>query len=305
MSHKIGQPLDASEFIAIFLIIFSFFISVYLLRMYRKTNLKDYLYLFSIFFFLFLNTFSFIIRHKSDPSITLWILNLTLINIVYFSGLLHFLSIRSNDLSKPVMNTAIILMIILFIPKLFATLQLIPLEANLLGIPIFVRTNIAGKIASALKIGGIYIVGDGMQIISIYFKVIILIYGIRTYFKVQPSIDNSKTKRVRRIWIFTIMIWLIQPIGDVLAFHFNNQILSSQLFQLLGGVVSVLLLGFIVWRYPYSLILTKEQLVRARDLYKVVVVNKGKGRTLKSLRNYLQDLPPELTQLLESTKSIS
>lgn len=303
MSHKIGQAFDLSDYFTIFLLIFSLFMVIYLLRMNKKTNLKEYLFLGIVYIFMFLNMIPFFIRHRFEPSVFLWILNITFFNLVYFFALLYFMSIRNDSISKKILISAISFLVIQVILRLFTTLQLIPEKAKLFGILVYSRPDVTGLMASALKIGDIYIIADGMPLPDAYYRLIVIVYGLITYIKLQPALSNSKTKKAKNIWIVTVSFWLISPIGLLLGFHFNNHLFSSALFSLLGGVFSILLLGFIVFKYPYSLILTKEQLVRAKELYKIVNIKDNKNRTLKSLSNYIQELPPELIQLLESNNS--
>lgn len=268
--------------------------------MYKKTNLKNYLYLNSLFFFLTLNMPVVIIRHRSEPSITLYILNITFLTLSYLSILLHFMSIGNDRISKPLLASSIFFIMFQFVARLFTTIQLIPSKSRLWGIAIFVQPDKAGLMAPALKIGEIYVVADGMPVFDHLFWGFVVFYGLITNIKIQPSINNHKSRKAKRFWILATLFWLIGPLGQIIGFFTNNRLLLSQVFQLLGGLFAIIFLGYIVWKYPYSLLLTKEQLVRARDLYKVVVVNEGKGRTLESLKNYLQELPLELIQLLES-----
>lgn len=249
--------------------------ATYLFRMYQKTHLNDYLFLGSTYFSFALNIPIFFIRHSSEPSTILWMLNMTFYNSIFFFALLHLMLIRNDKLSKPLLTMFGGWFAFSSLSSIFVRIQVIPTKARILGIPIYIQSNIAGSRGLTLKIGDKYVFGDGMQLLNEYFRISVLLYGIFTYINVKPALNNSVTRNAKRIWIFSIIIWFISPVGQLMSYHFNYEKFATPAFQGLEGIASLLLLGFIIIRYPYSLILTKEQLLRASDLYKFVVSAKN------------------------------
>lgn len=185
---------------------------------------------------------------------------------------------------------------------LLTSLVVIPNEGSQLGIPIYVRDTVAGLVAPALKIGSVYVVGDGIFFLENLLRTLIVGFGIFVYSSVSPGVESDSSKKAKRLWVLTTILWLIAPLGNVVGYLFNIKILVNIVFTLLGGVFSVLFMGFTIYRYPHSLILTKQQILQARELYLIIEAKQFNysSTPMKKIQNYLENLPEELINELKT-----
>lgn len=284
------------------MIVLAILITIYLYQTYRRTQVKDFQYLFLIFATLVLNTPLFLIRHRVEPNKFLFIANITAFNLVYFFGLLHFLNVKFDEIPRRIALPVLMVEVLFSLGYLLTSLVVIPNEGSQLGIPIYVRDTVAGLVAPALKIGSVYVVGDGIFFLENLLRTLIVGFGIFVYSSVSPGVESDSSKKAKRLWVLTTILWLIAPLGNVVGYLFNIKILVNIVFTLLGGVFSVLFMGFTIYRYPHSLILTKQQILQARELYLIIEAKQFNysSTPMKKIQNYLENLPEELINELKT-----
>ncbi|MFX0066598.1 MAG: hypothetical protein ACFFC7_31040 [Candidatus Hermodarchaeota archaeon] len=245
-----------------------FFIPVYILiKYYRETGIFDYL-LFSGAFICASGHISSLILLTYIPPQIFWSLTATLsYNMGLFLLLYHALKIKW-DILPQIIRFGTYLQFIIVI-SIVLSIIILP--------PDFIK----------------YI-----SILADLNRIFVLLIVIYIYSAIEHVIVDKRTITAQRLWIIAGGVLLISPL---ILTGINLDIMQLFPFDEIGklsNLLGIFIVVFITILYPEAVLISRVQLIRALNLYKLNVSLESeppiKNFAIKTLAEYLQSIPPEL-----------
>ncbi|MCE7734466.1 MAG: hypothetical protein GPJ54_06285 [Candidatus Heimdallarchaeota archaeon] len=289
-----------AEFFFLSVGIVSLFPTFVLLRQYRYSRIRDYLFFSFAFFFNSVMQFTFYLIESDAKLIYLQIAYGSQV-IFYFLFYLHGSQIEWIRPPKPI--TIIgwgwalsILILITFWSKLtFEPTETVFFVSMPRSFTSF-YPNGAG-----ISIKGHFIHGTSYRVFSDLFRIFVMLLILRAYIRVVPVNETSRIKFAKQLWIIASSLHLIY-LFSILPWGITNQWPG-----ILNMISSLLILVIIVF-IPEAALISKVQLLRANKLYNKLAYTKlaEKASEVKfgadSIFNYLENLPSDVKEMLNLNK---
>ena len=270
---------------------------VLLLRYYRKTHLKDYLFFSGVFFSASINAFNGILRRANPENVIFSQIQASTFTFISLFLFLHVIGIKWETPPKFLWYVGIIWFSIIQFSILFFERIDVPSNPKVLFMRMRPTEDTDIDIAIMTKNDNI-ILGQQFKFLSYTYLVFILVIFIYCYITADLVIKSDIAIKARLNWISSASALLILPIMYI--GHWFDIWTVNESVGLGTFVLVALSIGIILIRYPEAVLITYTQLMRVIDLYSHVQSFEAEKEVKKfgmdRLVEYLQMLPPEVFQ---------
>lgn len=258
-----------------FLAILSIFYPIYILyKLYSKTKILDFL-LFSWFFILSLVIgFSNILGGLTDQLFFYQLFEITF-DFWYIILLIHALRLKSKRVSKLILGCSLVYFLFLLILVIFW--KTFPQPDSAVVIFVTLKHNYSSFYpnGAGFKVNNIIIYSSGFRMLGDLFRLVISSYLLYLYLKLKPILKVPQILKARKLWIVAWIVFLIWNI--LIALPFSS---STPLGLILLSFA--ILVTYISWRYPESMVISQAQSIRAMQLYDLI----DKDKMIKNIEEH-------------------
>lgn len=276
--------LTSDQLMGLFLAFIGMFPSIYLLKLYFKTKISDYL-LFGLFF---IDGIGVLIL---DPLagyfnlLILYQLHHIAIDTAFLILFIHACRMIWKKIPKFVLGIGIGYYVVLFI--LTALWQLIPQPpaAVVLFITLPHSYSTYYPAGAGLRINEVIIYSTAFRYIGEFFRLFSLSFLFYAYyFKTKTIVHegDKQTKNIRRIWLIIWFLFLIHTFSLFPWFPFP--------YEGVYLVIAAILIFYITFFFPEGLLLSSVQLTRILSLYNFIIQQSEENpsnTTVDNIRKYL------------------
>lgn len=268
-----------------------------LFELYSKTKILDF-FLFSIFFicgtFVGLTnvlegiTGALIFNQLFELFFDFW----------YIILLIHALRINEPKISKVILGLAVSYFIFLVILiSLWQNFQQ-PATATVIFLTLSHNYSSFYPMGAGLKLSNNMIIySSGFRMLGDILRIVISAYLVVTYWKIEPILKTKQIEKAKKLWLAIWIIFLAWNLSIMLPFGPNFPV--GILF-----VISTILILYLTWMNPESMVLSHAQSIRAIKLYDLVntteKINIVQNVGLESFSEYIKAVYEELGK--EKTK---
>lgn len=251
----------------------------FLLRNYRKTNLRDFLIFALIFIF---GAIGLVLIAIDPLGETLLLVQLStfFISCTTLIIFVHALSIKWEKPPVIILLSGIMLFLLSVVPIPFYKLMVFPESGNYWFIEL--PHTFSGYYPNGAGIqttDGIILAGTSYNQIWYVFLIYTLLIIIFSYFKVEPVQKTERIILAKRLWILTWSLYLMYAILGLIGLELANLFIT----------LSAVLLAIISIKIPESILISQVQLARASEIYKSVTEQSSDSEiNMKSLENYFK-----------------
>lgn len=272
-----------------------------LFKVYSKTKILDFL-IFSLFWGLglFVGTTNILVTLTNK--LIYYQLFEIFFDFWFILLLLHALRLNREHISLKILILALIYWLFLFILVINWKIFSQPHDATVIFIKLPHNYSSFFPSGAGFQINGIIVYSSGFRMLGDYFRIAIIIYLLISYYKLNPALNIKSTLKVKKLWIFTWLLFLVWNAINLLP------IPSSYPTGLFLFVIGILIM-YLSLKYPESMVLSQAQSLRVLKLYDLVNTDKiisniekdGYEPFLNYIKSIYQQLTPE--EQLELSKT--
>lgn len=265
MGKKLSSITEI-QWVYLFISLFCIFPTILLLRYFKMTHVWDYLIFAGVFISISINQFfSNIIIDNPTNIIVNQIVTSSYI-LVYLFIYLHVIRLQSEKPSRKVWLLGVVPYVILQMMILFYQRVDLPQNTNFLYFTMHNVDSYQNGVAFTFK--GNVLMGQGYDYLISIYRIFILIYAILIYFRVKTASRDTRLKTVRYLWIIIGTFTMGRPLMYLLDLF--TKIDFDPFTRISFDIFAIVLIPFIIIKYPEYVLISNSQLIRASYLYSQV-----------------------------------
>ena len=250
--------------IYLFVAITILFPAYILFKLNTKTKILDFL-LFSIFFLCGTMTGSLNVLEGLTNNLLFNQLFEIFWDFWYIVLLLHALRMKNENINRKIFAIALSYFVLLFIIILLWKNFPQPNSATVIFITLIHNYSSFYPAGAGFELSNnVIIYSSAFRMLGDYYRVIITGYIILTYIRVEPIVQTNLILKAKRLWLLAWIIFLMWNILIMLP-------LPPSIPTGLPFFIVSLLILYITWKYPESMVLTHAQFARAIKLYDLMI----------------------------------
>lgn len=277
--------------------IVSLFPTFVLLRQYRYSRIRDYLFFSSAFFLNSVMQFTFYLIENEVKLIYLQIAYGSQV-LFYFLFYLHASQIEWIKPPKPISIVGWGWPILILFLIGFWTKQTFESTETVLFITMPKSFTNFYPDGAGVSFGGYFIHGTSYRLISDLYRIFVILLILRAYIRVIPVNETYRIKTAKRLWILASGLHLAYLL-TILPGGIANQ------WPGIFNMISSLLILFITLFIPEATLISKIQLLRASKLYTKLAYTAMAEKAAEakfgadSIFTYLENLPSDVKEMLQ------
>jgi len=268
--------------------------AILLFRNYQITGIGDYL-LFSVVFFASTIGASASVLVTISPKLIFYQLNVGMLNLTFYLLFLHGIRLKYSSFRSAKFSAILGLAYLIFLTILigFWKIQTQPDKAFIIFTEMRASTAPGFPHGAGIKFNGHILYSTSYYLLGLVFWIFVIAYLLWAYLTVEVVNPTENIVRAKKLWI---LAWSIELLWAIFLLPIFPQI---ELINLMI-IVSNLLILYIALKYPESLLLSNDQLVRAQGLFDRIIAMEDQEEKddfgMDSLVNYLQSIPEDINQ---------